>query len=165
MRQTNDPNQVRGGRWLVLAALRIGTAAALAVDGVVHLSDAVFYGPVHGALISQATLFQVQGVLALVLAGLLFVWPHAAVWAAAAFVAASAVGAVLLYTYVDVGPILGLPNMYEPSWGPPGKLGSAIAEAAAVLMAVTGLLLSRRPRTARMPSASVPAVNPGRVRR
>ena len=52
---------------------------------------------------------------------------------------ASAFAAVVLYTYVNVGPLAGLPNMYEPSWGPPGKLVSAIAEGAGALLALGGL--------------------------
>lgn len=166
MWQTNSPTDAgRRSRRLVLVALRVGTAAALVVDGLVHLTDAVFYGPVDGALVSEGTLFKFEGVLALVLAGLLLVWPHKLVWAAAAVVAASAVGAVVLYTYVDVGPVLGLPDLYEPSWGPPGKLGSAVAEGAAVLLAVTGLLLSWTPRKARVATESVPPERPGGVHR
>jgi len=34
----------------------------------------------------------------------------------------------------------GLPDMYEPSWGPPGKVLSAWAEGAAALLALTGLI-------------------------
>ena len=164
--QNNSPTVPgRRGRRVVLVALRVGTAALLVVDGVVHLSDAVFYGPVDGVLVSEGALFQVQGVLALVLAGLLLVWPHNLIWGAAAVVAASAVGAVVLYTYVDVGPVLGLPDLYEPSWGLPGKLESAVAEGAAVVLAIIGLLLSRTPRTARADTGSVSAGSPGGVHR
>jgi len=50
-----------------------------------------------------------------------------------------------------VGPLAGLPGMYEPSWGPPGKLASAIAEIAGALLAVAGLIwaLVMRRREAR----------------
>jgi hypothetical protein len=58
-------------------------------------------------------------------------------------VAASAVGAALLFTYVDVGPLAGLPNLYEPSWAPPGKALSATAEAIGALLALAGLVFSR----------------------
>ncbi|HET7247915.1 MAG TPA: hypothetical protein VFJ07_24115 [Streptosporangiaceae bacterium] len=46
----------------------------------------------------------------------------------------------MTYNYVDVGPVLGLPNMYEPSWGPPGKVVSAWAEGIGALLALTGLI-------------------------
>ncbi len=59
-------------------------------------------------------------------------------------VAASAFGAVVLYTYADVGTLAGLPNTDEPSWGPPGKLLSAVAEGAAVLLALGGLAWALR---------------------
>lgn len=144
-RPRTDPhgNVIPRRRWLVLLALRLATAAALAVDGFVHLADAGFYGPVNGAILSEGALFEVQGALALIAAAVLLAWPHRLVWVAAALIALAAFGAVVLYTYVDIGSILGLPDLYEPSWSPPGKLGSAIAEGAAVLLAATGFYLSR----------------------
>lgn len=119
--------------------LRAGTAAALAIDGVVHLKDAYYYDANTGSLLSQGQLFRIQGVLALIVALAVLVLPRRPVWVLAFLVAASAFGAVVLYTYTDVGALAGLPNMYEPSWGPPGKLLSAIAEGAAALLAAGGL--------------------------
>jgi hypothetical protein len=83
-------------------------------------------------------------VLAIVVAAAVLIWPRRLVWAIAFLVAASAVGAVVLYTYVNVGSFAGLPDMYEPSWGPPGKLLSAIAEGAGALLALAGLAWSVR---------------------
>jgi hypothetical protein len=128
---------------LVGAALRAGTAAALIIDAVVHLKDAYFYDANTGPLLSQGQLFRVQAVIALVLAAAVLVIPRRPVWAVAFLVAASAFAAVILYTYVNVGPLAGLPNMYEPSWGPPGKLASAIAEGAGALLALAGLAWAR----------------------
>lgn len=125
------------------AALRAGTAAALIIDAVVHLKDAYFYDANTGPLLSQGQLFRVQAVIALVLAAAVLVLPRRPVWAVAFLVAASAFAAVILYTYVNVGPLAGLPNMYEPSWGPPGKLVSAIAEGAGALLALAGLAWAR----------------------
>ena len=65
-------------------------------------------------------------------------------WAIAVLVTASAAGAVLLYTYVNVGGLGPLPNMYEPTWALPGKEGSAAAEIAGALLATTGLVLALR---------------------
>ena len=72
---------------------------------------------------------------------LVLVWPRRASWAAALLVAASALGAVLLYRYVDVGQLGPLPNMYENTWQVSGKLLSASAEGAAVVLAALGLLV------------------------
>ena len=106
---------------------------------VVHLRDAYLYEPNTGTLISQGQLFRVQSVIALVVAAGVLIIPRRLVWVVAFLVAASAFAAVVLYTYVNVGPLAGLPNMYEPSWGPPGKLVSAIAEGAGALLALGGL--------------------------
>jgi hypothetical protein len=46
----------------------------------------------------------------------------------------------LLYRYVDVGSLGPLPNMYENTWDVPGKVLSAWAEGAAVVLAALGLL-------------------------
>jgi hypothetical protein len=129
---------------LVLAAV---TAALLALDAYVHLRDAHFYDE-NTATVSQGTLFRAQAAVAAVVAVTLVLRRHPVVWVIAALVAASAAGAVLLYTYVDVGPLGPLPNMYEPTWAVPGKTASAVAEAAATVLAVTGLALAlaTRPR-------------------
>jgi hypothetical protein len=122
--------------------LRVLTAAALIVDAVVHLKDARFYDASTTALLSQGQLFRIQAGVAIVVAVAILAWPRRLVWAIAFLVAASAVGAVVLYTYVNVGSLAGLPNMYEPSWGPPGKALSAIAEGAGALLALGGLAWS-----------------------
>lgn len=144
----NDASPVLGARangpYRVL--LQVATAGCLVIDAVVHLRDAVFYGPVQGALISESGLFRVQAVLALALAALVLLWPRRIVWAAAALVTGSAVAAVVLSTYVDLGAVAGLPDLYEPSWGPPGKVLSAVAEGAGFLLAATGLILTHRDR-------------------
>ncbi len=122
--------------------LRVLTAAALIVDAVVHLKDARFYDGSTTALLSQGQLFRVQAGVAIVVAVAILAWPRRLVWVIAFLVAASAVTAVVLYTYVNVGSLAGLPNMHEPSWGPPGKALSAIAEGAGALLALGGLAWS-----------------------
>ena len=57
---------------------------------------------------------------------------------------ASALAAVLLYRYVDVGALGPLPDMYENTWQVPGKLLSAFAEATAVVLATLGLFTHRK---------------------
>jgi hypothetical protein len=124
---------------LVPWALRIGTAAALAIDAGVHAYNASGYDEVSGT-ITQGNLFRVEAGVACAVALLLLLWPRRSTWIAALLVAASALGAVLLYRYVDVGSLGPLPNMYENTWDVPGKVLSAWAEGAAVVLAALGLL-------------------------
>ena len=73
------------------------------------------------------------------------------VWLAVWLVAASAVGAVLLYRYHDPGELGPLPDMYEPFWFRE-KTWVTIAEGVAVVTATAGLLEAwwrRRPGTSR----------------
>ena len=127
------------GSW----TLRIATAAALGIDAAVHWQNASAYDAVTGT-ISQGQLFRVEAVLAVVVGLLVLVRPRPSSWLAALLVAASALAAVLLYRYVDVGALGPLPDMYENTWQVPGKLLSAYAEAAAVVLAGLGLLTHRK---------------------
>ena len=122
--------------------LRVGTAAALGVDAVVHWQNAPAYDAVTGT-VSQGALFRTEAVVAVVAGLLVLIRPRRSSWLAALLVAASALGAVLLYRYVDVGALGPLPDMYENTWQVPGKLLSAYAEAAAVGLAGLGLLTHR----------------------
>ena len=121
-------------------ALRAATAAALMIDAIVHLQDAHFYDANTGTLLDQGQLFRIQAVAAIIVALAVLVWPRWPSWLLAFIVAASACAAVVTYNYVDVGPVFGLPNMYEPSWGPPGKVVSAWAEGIGALLALIGLI-------------------------
>ena len=90
------PATTVGLRWRMLGVV---VAAALAVDAYVHFHDARFYD--SAAPISQATLFRVEAVVAIVVAVALLVRPRPLVWALALLVTASAAAAVVLYTYVN----------------------------------------------------------------
>lgn len=57
----------------------------------------------------------------------------------AALAAASALGPVLLYTYVQVPALGPIPSMYDPAWYP-AKTLSAVAEAAALVLALLAIL-------------------------
>jgi hypothetical protein len=144
---TGSPaTQARRRTWVVVfqRALAATTAVLLAIDAYVHFHDAGLYDTVTTAMLSQGTLFRAQAAAAAAVALALLIRPHPAVWAIAAFVAAGAATAVLLYTYVDVGALGPLPDMYEPTWALPGKRASAAAETAATLLAGTGMVLSLR---------------------
>ena len=147
--------------------LAAATAAALVVDAIVHLKDAFFYDANTGALLSQGQLFRIQAVVAIVAALAVLALPRKwPAWLFAALVAGSAAAAVVAYTYIDIGPIAGLPNMYEPSWGPPGKLLSAVAEGLGALLALTGLgwALAMRRRAAHAARAARAADAAGAAR-
>ncbi|MFD5466546.1 hypothetical protein ACFWIQ_27505 [Kitasatospora sp. NPDC127059] len=132
-----------GRHRVVHLVLRLVAAAGLAVDAAVHTRLAERYDAV-GDTLSQGTLFRAEAAAAslavlLVLllrrrGGDLFAW----------LVAASGLGALLLYRYVDVGALGPLPDMYEPLWFADKTL-AAWAEGVA-LVALTVLLSVRRPR-------------------
>jgi glucan phosphoethanolaminetransferase (alkaline phosphatase superfamily) len=127
----------------VLAAV---TAVLLAVDAYVHLKDASQYDSFKSSVMSEGTLFRIQGVVAIVVAVAVLIWPRILTWVLAILVSGSAAVAVVLYTYVNVGPLGPLPNLYENTWSPSGKVVSAVAEAAAALVAIAGLVLALRMR-------------------
>jgi hypothetical protein len=123
--------------------LRIGTAVALGIDAVVHWQNAPSYDAV-AATVSQGQLFRAEAVVAVVAGLLVLIRPRPSSWVVALVVAGSALAAVLLYRYVDVGTLGPLPDMYENTWQVPGKLLSAYAEGAAVVLAGLGLLTHRK---------------------
>ena len=115
-------------------------------NAAAHWQNASAYDAVTGT-VSQGELFRAEAALAVVVGLGVLVRPRPSSWLAALLVAASALGAVLLYRYVDVGSLGPLPDMYENTWQVPGKLLSAYAEGAAVVLAGLGLMaavLARR---------------------
>jgi hypothetical protein len=114
-------------------AARVVAAGGLGYDAYAHLDLAANFDA-NRALISQGMLFRVEAALAILAALLVALIQHRAAALYAVLIAGSALGAVLLYRYVDVGTLGPLPDMYEPSWYPE-KTYSAIAEAAAILAA------------------------------
>ena len=138
---TSQAQRRRRSGWLD-RGLRVATAAALGIDAYVHARDAGFYDFHGGGAISQGSLFHIEAAAAGLVALLLLAWRHPVAWLLAVAVAASALGAVLLYRYVDVGVLGPLPDMYEPIWGVSGKLPAAYAEGTAVLLSAAGTTLA-----------------------
>lgn len=124
-------------------ALRLLAALGLAVDAYVHLDLAGQYTGNVGSGLSQATVFRVEAVVAIVAAVLAVATARRVAQAAVLVVAGSAVAAVLLYRYVDIGAIGPLPDMYEPAWYA-AKTISAVAEGIAAITAVLTLSPPRR---------------------
>lgn len=134
------------GQWrLADVALRLLTAAGLAIDAYVHAHLAGDFDAI-GRTLSQGVLFRVEaGVASLLVLLVLFAPWRRAVYAAVLVVAASALGAVLLYRYVNVGALGPLPNMYEPIWYFQKSL-SAVGEAVALAGGLAGFAVALRAR-------------------
>ncbi|MEV5569572.1 hypothetical protein AB0L06_05955 [Spirillospora sp. NPDC052269] len=122
--------------------LRLLVAAGLAVDAVVHWRFAPQMKYVPGGSIHADTIFYVQAVVAGIAGLLVLVRARRWTYALALLVAASAVGALLLYFYVDVGVLGPIPNMHDPMWYPE-KTQSIVGEGVAALAALVGLLTVR----------------------
>jgi hypothetical protein len=115
---------------VVLTAIVV---VGLVIDAYVHLKLASAFADRKTSVLSQADLFRVEAVVAIVAAVALLVRPRRYTAAFAFLVSASALAAVLTYRYVDVGAIGPIPNMYDPYWAPAKKALSAYSEAAAAL--------------------------------
>jgi hypothetical protein len=123
-------------------ALRLLVAAGLAVIAYVHADLAPGYGGVR-ATISEGQLFWAMAVAASVAALVVLAVGRRTGFGLALLVAVSALGAIVLYRYVDVGTLGPLPNMYEPIWFPE-KTVAAVAAAATTVLAAAGLLITQR---------------------
>ena len=153
----------------VLWVLRLGTAAMLALDAYLHVDQAFRYEPNRDNGISQGDLFRIEAGAAsfAALAVLVLTWRTAwslVGWALAIVVAASAFGAVMIYTHYDVGPLGPLPDMYEPFWYSE-KTQAATAEGIATGAAVIGFALTAVPAwiRRRRRAESRPGSRAGRV--
>ena len=117
-------------------------ALALLADALVHLHLAPGYQLSAPSGIGAGNLFRLEAGVALAAAVLVLVRGNRTSYAVAFVIGLSAVGAVLLYRYVNVPALGPLPSMYEPAWFPEKAL-SAVAEAVAAIVA--GAMLVSRP--------------------
>jgi hypothetical protein len=116
--------------------LSLVVAVGLAVDAFVHVHLAHDFSHVRTGTLSQADLFYVEAVLAVLAAVAILVRRSKASVAFALLVAAGGFVAVVLYRYVDVGGFGPIPDMYDPYWAPAEKALSAIAELVAAVLAL-----------------------------
>lgn len=130
-----------GTQWVLTALVVLG----LAVDAFVHFDLASAFEGNRTSVLSEAQIFRAQSIVAIIVALGVLVRPRRYTVVLAFLVAASALIAVVLYRYVDIGAIGPIPNMYDPYWGPIGKVLSLIGEALAAAAALL-LFLSYRPR-------------------
>lgn len=123
-------------------AVRLLTAAALAVSAYVHLdlSSSPYYA---GGQLTLGALFLAQAVVAAVVALWVAVRPSRTAFTAAAVVAAASFLALVVSTYVQLPAFGPFPVLYEPVWYA-DKVVAAVAAAVALLAATAGA--SRRLR-------------------
>lgn len=115
--------------------LRLVVVIGLAVDAEVHLRLAGSYDAVKTSVISQGTLFRIEGASAIV-AALLILAVRRSITALIAFaVAAGGAVAVVVYATIDPGQLGPLPDMYEPVWFS-DKVISVVGETAAAVAAL-----------------------------
>lgn len=131
----------------VQPVLRVIAAAGLAVDAYVH-ADLASQFDGNGTNLSEGTLFRLQAGLAALAAVWVLVHGRRLAAAFALLISVSALGAVLLYKYVDVGALGPLPNMYDPIWFTE-KTVSAVAEGVAAVASGALLLVQLLPGRAR----------------
>lgn len=129
-----------------MIALRTLAGAGLIVSAVIHFQLAPGFQQAAPAGIGGGTLFRIQAVVAMLAALYVLMRGSRAAFALAAVVALSALGAVVLYRYVQVPDIGFIPSMYEPVWYARKSL-TAGAEAIAGASAVLGFVLLHRHRT------------------
>ena len=128
-------------RRLIGWALRLVTAAALAVDAYVHADLIDRYAPNRAAGgLSQGDLFRVEAGVSALAALLVVLVAWRIVWVLTFAVAASAFAAVMLYAHYDIHAIGPIPDMYEPLWYSEKTL-AATAEAVATGTSLLGLVL------------------------
>ena len=116
--------------------------AGLAYDAYVHLDLAPGYDAIKKD-VSQGTLFRIEAGAAIVAALALVVSDSRWAWLFAGAVGLGGAAAVVLYRYVEIGPIGPLPGMFEPVWYFE-KTWSAIAEAGVGVVAAVRLALLHR---------------------
>jgi hypothetical protein len=99
-------------KWVLVAITVVG----LGIDAYTHFDLASLYRFNKTSVISEATLFQIEAVLAILVGLAVLIRPNLLTAGAAFLVAAGGLGLLLLYRYVDVGKIGPIPSMYEPIW-------------------------------------------------
>lgn len=123
--------------------LRLLAVAGLTVDAYMH----IWLAPqlASDSTLDGELLFQIQGGVAAVVALLLLVHARRWTYALSFLVLAGALGALLVYRYVDVGVLGPLPNLYDPLWYR-DKAVTAAGEAVGTVAALIGVFVGARRR-------------------
>jgi hypothetical protein len=136
--------------------------AGLAVDAYVHLDLASAFKNVKTSTLSEADLFRLESIAAIVAAVALLVRPRRYTAGFAFLVAAAGTAAVVVYRYVNVGKFGPIPSMYDPFWAPAEKNISAIAEALATVAALALFVMFHKD-TEGAPDAAARTASPART--
>ncbi len=126
-------------RRTLLAAARLLVVAGLAADAIAHFDLASTYAEA-GAVINEGVLFTAEAVVAPLAALVVAIYANRASYLAAFAVGASALVALIVSRYVDLGAIGPFPDLYDPVWFSE-KVLAAFAEGIASLAALSGLIL------------------------
>jgi hypothetical protein len=132
-------DQKRAGLAPAQLVVRVLIALALLIDALVHLHLGPAYQLSAPSGIGAGNLFRLEAAAAIAAAALVLVRPSPEAYTAALLVGLTALGAVLVYRYVNVPAFGPLPAMYEPLWSPE-KILSALSEAFAAILAAAMLL-------------------------
>ena len=130
-------------------AIVLGIVVTLAIDAYLHATSAALHDPRHAGFLTAGNFFRFETAVRALVALLVLIRPARWSLVAALAVAATGLGTVILYRYVNVGPIGPIPNLYEPSWHVPGKLASVVAGAMVMAFSAAGLALIARSRATR----------------
>jgi hypothetical protein len=136
----------------VLALL---TAAGLAVDAYVHIHFGATEPPAPAGHVGEGTLFYVESAVAIVAGLLVLATRRRWAFVVGFLVGGTALAAVVVTRYYDIGAIGPIPDMYEPVWYQQ-KVIAAVAEAVATVAALIGIVIPRR-IAPRRPAGTAPA--------
>ncbi|PZS17507.1 MAG: hypothetical protein DLM57_08285 [Pseudonocardiales bacterium] len=130
-------------RWGLVVVIVVG----LGIDAYTHLDLADIYSGNKTSTVSQASLFRIEAVLAILAALAVIVRPSRWTATLAALVAGGGAFVLLLYRFVNVGKIGPLPDMSEPFWYTKKSLsltGELIALLGALALLAHGYAAARR---------------------
>jgi hypothetical protein len=131
----------------VNSLLAAAAAGCLGIDAYVHVTTASSYASNGGVILNEGNLFTAEAAVAAAAALFLLVSPRTVGWLLSLAVAVTALAAVMVSTYIDVGAIGPVPDLYEPTWRVPGKVPATVAEIVATAVSLAALLLARRARS------------------
>ena len=134
-----DPVAFRLTADLVVRALVV---AGLVIDAYIHLKLAPSQPPGGPGHLGQVALFNAEGAVAIMAAALVLLRPRTWTYLFAVLIAGTALAAVLISRYADIGAIGPIPNLYEPAWYT-DKVVTTVAEGIAFAAAAL-LLVPRR---------------------
>lgn len=127
--------------WWLNLPLRLVIVVGLTIDAYIHYKLAPEYNAVHST-ISEDQIFYTEAIAAILTALLTIFIRRTTVYVIALLTAGSALVAVMVNTYVHLGAIGPIPDMYEHEWFG-DKVTATIAETAAMVAAAAMTIVAR----------------------